>query len=167
MRKKSLTTGIQKRAVDNIISGRFKSIAEAMREAGYANSTSLRANEKLAKTKGVQAYLEQLDVVARKAWNMSIQDKVMLTYLEGLEATTRKGKDADVEVADFAVRKAYADKFAEFYGWARGEVPSGGLHQQFNFFGISEEQREAFNNNFKGFLKHYYEESPTSKAGRV
>lgn len=156
MPRVSKPTQLQKRAIDNIVSGRFKSIAEAMREAGYSANTSHRPREKLAMSKGVQAYIESLSKVAKKRWNMSIEQKVALVFLEGLEATKLVGRNAEKVHPDFAVRKIYADSFAKFFGWVQGEVPSGDIHQQFNFFGISEEDRERFNTKFKSFLKDYY-----------
>ena len=55
--RKRKPTALQKRAVDNIVSGKFENTAAAMREAGYSKTTSLRSLEKLGRSKGVETYL--------------------------------------------------------------------------------------------------------------
>lgn len=155
---KTKPSNLQKRAVENILSGRFKSRAAAMRDAGYSKTTSHRPTEKLARSKGVQAYLEQLGGEAMKRWNMSIQDKVMSTYLDGLEATKLVGKNA-VEHPDYIARKMFADSFANFFGWQRTGIamPGGGIqNNQFNFFSLPEPDKQEFNETFKRFLGEYY-----------
>lgn len=113
---KSNPTPLQKRAIDNIVSGRFRSNAAAMRDAGYSRTTSLRALEKLGRSKGVEVYLKSLGAEALRRWNMSIQEKVIEVYLDGLDATRLVGRK-NIEYPDWKVRLATADKFSEFLGW--------------------------------------------------
>src|SRR3990167_4824318 len=132
-------TPLQKRGVDNILSGKYKTYAHALRDAGYAPSVAAHAEDKFFKAKGVQLYLKTLSKVAKKRWSVSLPDKVALTYLDGLEATKLYGKNA-VEHPDHAVRLSYADRFAEFFGWRRGEAVGSVKNQQFNFFSVDEKE---------------------------
>src|SRR3989344_1997291 len=152
---KTKPSSLQKRAVDNVLSGNFKSVAEAMREAGYSGTTSYRPSEKLAKSKGVQAYLKQLGDKAIQKFGMSLEDKVLEVYLEGLDAQKPYGKSAEL-FPDHIIRLQFADRFAYFFGWAKDQSQVGKIHQQFNYFGISEDQRDVFNKKFSDFLNKYY-----------
>ena len=140
----------QVKGVDNILSGRYPSPTKALRAAGYGKY--VKTGKEFFKAQGVELYLKTLSKVAKKRWNYSLPDKVMLTYLDGLEATKLYGKDAE-EHPDWLARKAFADRFAEFFGWTRGETSPVGRLQQFNFFSVNEEDRKNFNENFKLFLR--------------
>ena len=140
----------QVKGVDNVLSGRFPSASQALRAAGYGKH--VKPGPEFFKAQGVELYLKTLSKVAKKRWNYSLPDKVMLTYLDGLEATKLAGKDA-VEHPDWLARKAFADRFAEFFGWTRGETSAVGRLQQFNFFSVNEDDRKNFNENFKLFLR--------------
>jgi len=146
----TVPTPMQKRGVDNVLSGKYKFVAPALRAAGYSNFTAGRSQENFFKAKGVEVYLKALSKVAKKRWNVSLPDKVALTYLDGLESTRLYGKDA-IEHPDNMARLAFADRFAQFFGWTR-ETPMGKL-QQFNFFSVDEKTKHDFNENFKVFLK--------------
>ena len=154
-------TVMQKTAVNNVLSGDFKrkdgmpDVPAAMRGAGYSKETSTSTKKNLFKCFGVQLYLKRLDDTAKKRWKVSLPDKVMQTYMEGLDATKLYGKDA-IEHPDWANRKAFADKFSEFFNWSQAMAAPVGGFNQFNFFAIDEDQRNKFNNNFKGFLQQYY-----------
>jgi len=154
-------TFMQKTAVDAILSGKSKTVAGGMRLAGYAEPTIHKSKEDLVKSRGVQEYLKTFSKVSKKRWNLSIQDKVMATYVDGLEATKLVGKDA-VEHPDYIARKMFADKFSEFFGWSKAVMPFGGgqvNNNQFNFFSLPEPEREQFNETFKHFLGEYYKGS--------
>lgn len=105
-------------AVNNILSGDFKSTAPAMRDAGYSKRSSLNSRHTLFNRRGVQVYIESLFEIARRRWGMSLPEKVMLVYLDGLEATKRIGRKA-VEFPDWVTRKAYLDTLAGFLGWIK------------------------------------------------
>ena len=145
-------TPMQKRGVDNLLSGKYNAAAPALRDAGYTNSTAIRPQDNFFKAKGVGLYLKTLSKVAKKRWNVSLPDKVALTYLDGLESTKFYGKDA-IEAPDNMARLAYADRFAKFFGWISNDLPLGSKVQQFNFFSVDEKTRQDFNENFKVFLK--------------
>ena len=148
-------TPMQKAAVDNLLSGEYKAVAPAMRDAGYSKSSSLQSHKALIGRRGVQNYIKTLSAKAQKRWNTTIEDKVLDTYLDGLEATKLYGKNA-IPHPDFMARKAFADRFAGFFGWVReGGLPTGS-YQQINFFEVAREERRQFNENFKGFLRDFY-----------
>jgi hypothetical protein len=152
---KTKPSTLQKRAVQNILSGKFKSTAAAMRDAGYSETTSHRPAEKLARSKGVQAYLHELGDDAIAKWGMSIENKVMDVYLSGLEATKLVGKNA-VSQPDWQSRLQFANSFASFFGWKESQPKGGKIHQQFDYFGIPEDQKAVFNKKFENFLREYY-----------
>ena len=152
---KTKPSPLQKRAVDNVLSGNFKSVAEAMRDAGYSGTTSHRPSEKLVKSKGVQAYLEQLGDKAIQKFGMTLEEKVAEVYLDGLSAEKPYGKDAQL-FPDHITRLSFASKFSVFFGWTEDQSKGGRIHQQFNYFGISDDQKEVFNKKFGDFLNKYY-----------
>ena len=145
-------TPLQKRGADNILSGKYKTYAPALRDAGYAPSVAAHAEEKFFKARGVQLYLKTLSKVAKKRWSLSLPDKIAMGYLDGIEATKLFGKNA-IEHPDYIARLSYLDRFAEFFGWRKGEAVGNIKNQQFNFFSINEEDRRDFNASFKEFLK--------------
>lgn len=108
-------------AVNNILSGEFKSIAEALREAGYSEKSSLNPRHVLANRQGVETYIKSLSVIAQKRWNLSLPNKVALIYLDGLSATKIVGKG--IEFPDWSIRLASANTFANFFGWTTSSSP--------------------------------------------
>lgn len=103
----------QKKAVDNIISGEFKSVAAAMKDAGYSPVSASHPAHALMNSRGVEVYLAKLDEKSQKLWGLKLPEKVMDTYLEGLEATkvVKVGKQTE-ERPDWLARKSFADKFS-------------------------------------------------------
>lgn len=102
-------------AVNNILSGEFKSYASAMREAGYSKKSSFNPRHTLGNRRGVQAYLNSLSEAAKRRWGVSLPVKVMMVYLDGLEANKLVGREA-VEWPDWMIRLAFAEKLSEFLG---------------------------------------------------
>lgn len=147
--------------VNNLISGEYKTKEGAAIAAGYSPNTARdgKSINKVLKSEAVEIYLKKLDKMARARFKSSLHDKVMETYLDGLEATKLFGKDA-IEHPDYMARKAFADKFAEFFGWTKGTPQGGGSQNQFNFFMFKKEEREDFNQQFEGFLRKFYHENP-------
>ena len=145
-------TMMQKRGVDNLLSGKYNKIKPALIDAGFSNRTVANPRENFFKAKGVEVYLKTLSKVAKKRWSMSLGDKVAMTYLDGLEATKLFGKDA-IEHPDFMARKAFADSFAKFFGWSHEQLTPGSKFQQFNFFSTAENEKRNFNDSFRVFLK--------------
>ena len=155
-KRKVKPTEMQKKAVDNIISGKFKTIKASMTDAGYSDVSAEQPSRALAETRGVEIYLASLSAKAKKRWDSSLEDKVMDTYMDGLDATKLFGKDG-IEHPDWMARKSFADRFSEFFGWvSKNQGPSTPQFNQYNFFSMPAEKRKAFNDNFKGFLKRYY-----------
>jgi len=74
---------------------------------------------------------------------------------EGLKAkklvATRKGS---IKIEDHSVRHKYLETAAKWLGIEREQVSSQISYSQYNFFSISEEERERFNESFKKFLRH-------------
>lgn len=146
----------QIQTVDNIVSGKFKKLAPAMRDGGYSQSSSLSSQNAFLKRRGVELYLKTLSKLCKRRFNLSLQDKVMTTYLDGLEATKLFGKDA-IEHPDHLTRMSAADRFAEFFGWKRGFMPVAGQQfNTFNFFSVEQEEQKKFNDNFKNMLGQFY-----------
>lgn len=141
----------QKKAVDNILSGEFRSVAAAMRDAGYSEKSSFNPKHTLANRSGVQEYVESLSRIARKRWDMSLPDKVMETYLDGLEATKLYTRKA-IEHPDYVTRLAFANTIAEFFGWIQS-FTSRKKNNIVNFFGTDEKERMHFNKEFSSFTK--------------
>jgi hypothetical protein len=127
------TTAKNKLAVDLLISGQAKSKKDAIRKAGYSQG-SVGDASRIFKQVGIVKYLQTLDTKAKEKFGLSIQDKVMSTYFEALDATKLYGKEA-VEHPDFGIRIASADRFTKFFGWMSIE-PTDDSKQfnQFNFF---------------------------------
>lgn len=155
--RKVKTTDKQRQAIDNIITGKHDKLAPAMRDAGYGKGASRNPGRNLLDRRGVQIYLQKLDKIAQERWNKALPDKVMEVYLDGLSATKLVGKES-VEHSDHPTRMNAADRFAKFFGWM-GDVAPAGRYQQFNFFSVSEERRQTFNEGFKKLLKQFYSRS--------
>jgi len=146
-------TAKQIRAVDNILSGKFKSLKGAMEEAGYKSGTN-EPSRVLLRSRGVEIYLAGLDKLARRRFGVHLQPLLMERYLDGIDATrmVRVGKNRSKLHPDFAVRKTYIDRLSEFLGWTQApntQAPG----QQYNFFMFGKQEREDFNEKFKEFLK--------------
>lgn len=142
----------QKAAVDNIVTGKFKSVGAAMRDAGYSAKSSKKPRHALINRRGVEVYLNKLDKMAQKRFSLCLRDKVMETYLDGLDAVKPYGKK---EYPDHMARKAFADRFSEFFGWSREAPPTQG-HAQYNFFMFDKTKQDSFNAKFKDFLTESY-----------
>ena len=153
--RKVKPTPKQQIAVDNIVSGKFKSVKGAMVDAGYSEESAKNPGVKLLHSRGVEEYLKSLSIKCRQRFKMGLRDKVMEVYLDGLEATKLYGKDA-LERPDHLARKAFADKFAEFFGWSRASTLPQGNFNQFNYFSVDEKKRDEFNSNFRDFIKSFY-----------
>ena len=151
-----------KRAIGLILSGEAKSMAAAARKAGYAPSTSRVAAKDVFKTKGVIAYLKRLNAESQKKFGLVLQDKVMKTYFEGLDATKLYGKNA-IKHPDFRVRIEAADRFAKFFRWVEGgfENPAGKFNQ-FNFFNVDPAKQKQFHENLRQMVRRSY---PPSAGG--
>ena len=100
-------------AINNFLSGQFKSLASAMRDAGYSEKSSYNARHVLLNRRGVQVYMESMSDIAQKRWGMSLPEKVMMTYFDGLKAT----KGGTTPQPDWMVRMVSADRFAFLLGW--------------------------------------------------
>lgn len=103
----------QIKAINNFLSGQFKSLASAMRNAGYSENSSYNPRHVLLNRRGVQAYFRDLSSEARKRFKAPLEEVVMNIYLGGLTAT-KGGKGPQ---PDWRVRLAHADRFAFLWGW--------------------------------------------------
>ena len=143
----------QKTAVQGFLDGR--KWAEALRLAGYSHKTTLHFSKKdFLESRGVKTLLNQLGDVAMQRFGMSLPDKIVSGYLDGIDATrvVNAGKKTR-KYPDFIVRKAYLDKLCEFLGWTDSKSYQPEQHNTFNFFSGSQEERSRFNEKFKAFLK--------------
>ena len=143
--------------VDNLISGQFKTKEAAAVSAGYTRkSVEAGVASRVLKTHAVDVYLKKLDKISRTKFRVGLQDKVMNTYMEGLDATRLFGKEG-IEHPDWQARKSFADSFATFFGWIESEKSHPTQqNNQFNFFSVPKEEQEVFNNEFEQFLKQFY-----------
>ena len=140
---------MQKKAVDNIMSGKYKSKRKAMRAAGYSDSTS-NTPKVFLKEKGVQLYLKRFEQKAVVRFGMSLDDKIQEVYLDGLDADKPLGKHGDV-MQDHKMRKEFADTIQETRGMLRSKTK--GNTQNFNFFMIDKKNRSNFNEAFNDFVR--------------
>lgn len=143
------TTPKQKKAVDNLLSGEFKSKSAALRHAGYADATA-RATGSFLKQDGVQKYLKQLDKKAKEVLNTTVDDKIATIYIEGLDAKKRT-RDGD-DVTDHKMRREFAKDILEMKGIKKPDE-SGQITNNYTFFSVSQEQQENFSRNFMEFMR--------------
>ena len=147
-------TIMQKRAIDNVLSGKHKTMKSAMLAAGYSKASATVPKQMLKDKPGVQKYLAQLDEEAKKNGGKGLKSKVISVYYDGLNATKLVGRGA-IEHPDYAVRKMYADKFSEFFKWDNNNSPViNSKKTQINFFSIPKEEQEKFNENFAKFMRN-------------
>ena len=148
-------TLMQKKAVDGIIN-EGKSAYRAMVDAGYSKSVADKPKPRLAERDGVKIYLQTLEQKALKRFKMSLKDKVMETFLNGIDAN-KYYERTGVEYPDHKTRGEFADRFARFFGWVENahEEKVSKL-QQFNFFAVPPEEQTKFNGRFQKFIKQYY-----------
>jgi len=150
--KKIVTTKLQKKAVDNILSGKFKSKNKAMQSAGYSKMASRIPKTHLAEGAGTKKYLSLIKKQSEKRYGKPLSQKVSEVYVDGLEATT-SGKFGDNP--DFKTRLAYADRLSDFMGWV-DNAQDNSKFQQFNFFSVNEKTRKEQDGRFKKFIRNYY-----------
>ena len=143
--------------VNNILSGKYKSKAQAMKAAGYSEHSSDNPKHILSGRKGIESYLETINQTSVNRFKMPLKNKVMEVFLDGLEANKYYEKSG-IEYPDHKLRGEFADRFARFFSWIEGSSESKvNKMQQFNFFNaVPEAEQEKFNGRFKGFLKDYY-----------
>ena len=147
--KRGEVTNLQKRAVDNIMSGEFKSKGAAMRDAGFSKSAS-RNPQTLVRADGVQSYLKNFEAKAVARFNMTLDEKIMDVYLDGLDADKPLGKHGEV-IQDHKMRKEFADTIQESRGMMKSK--KGGSQQIFNFFMFDKKHRSQFNEAFNSFVR--------------
>lgn len=149
------TTDQQKDGVKAILSGKYVTRTEALRSVGYKTGPGT-----FMKSTGVQKYLKMLDVESKRRFNgRGIEDKVVDTYVEGLEATKLYGKNA-IKHPDYLARKAFADKIGGMLGIG-GTDDGGGDKNQYNFFMFGQEEKQEFNEAFGEFVKNQTKKSST------
>lgn len=146
--KKGKTTNLQKRAVDNIMSGEYKSKSAAMIAAGYSKRVS-RTPSQVISSPGVQEYLKNFEQKAVVRFGMSLDQKIMDVYLDGLDADRPLGNLGDI-MPDHKVRKDFADTIQESRGMMKSKAKGG---QVFNFFMFDKESRSTFNEVFNSFVR--------------
>ena len=145
--KKGGPTPLQKAAIDNMMSGEFKSKQAAMRAAGYSDSHSTNPHL-LLRAKGSQKYLENFETKALIKFGMTLESKIQEVYLEGLVANKPYGKKM---IVDYEERRRYAKNISEMLGLLRTKERKG--HQTYNFFMLDSDQKNEFNEAFKEFIK--------------
>lgn len=139
----SLPTHKQKVAVDNIMSGKFKSNKQALVSAGVRTSVPAFLQQQ-----GVQTYIAGFEKKALVKFGVCLDDKLMDVYLDGLDAKTVGKFGGDV---DHKTRKEFADTIATMKGYLQQKET--GSKTQVNFFQFNKEDQENFNRNFIKFIR--------------
>ncbi|MBU0598683.1 hypothetical protein KKF61_06925 [Patescibacteria group bacterium] len=147
--KNHKTTPMQKRAVDNLMSGQYKTDKAAIMAAGFSKQSAEKGKSMILKTTGAQKYLENFEQKALDRFGMTLESKLQDVYLDGLDADKPWGKNNIIP--DFDVRKKYADRIAEMLGVI--ETKSKKAAQQFNFFMFDKKERGQFNQMFNKFVR--------------
>lgn|SRR3990167_5924886 len=148
-------TQMQKAAIDGIIT-EGKSAQRSMKDAGYSEDAAANPKQNLAQREGVRMYLETLDKKAINRFKMSLKDKAMEVFLDGLDANKMLEK-LGIEYPDHKERREFALIFARFFGWVeQSNQPQVSKSQQFNFFTVEKKEQDTFNGRFRDFLKKYY-----------
>jgi len=140
-------TDLQIKAVDNVLSGKFDSTAAAMRDAGYSKTSAINPWLNLFERKGVQWYLEKINREYKQGTGITLPDKVMKVYTEGLDAKDKEG------LTDHNTRKKFADEFSKFFGWKTEQQELPHQMNQYNFFSTNKDKQGEFNKNLKRFLR--------------
>ena len=148
--KKVKPTVMQKRAVDNVMSGKFKSKKKAIIAAGYSEQTAINPAQNVFGSRGVEEYLKNFEDKALIKFGMTIDSKLQDVYLEGLDADKPWGKN-DI-IPDFEARLKYADRIAEMLGLLEGKAKK--TAQTFNFFMFDKKERGQFNQLFNKFVRN-------------
>ena len=149
---------MQKQAVDNIMSGKFKSKKAALLDAGYAPASANNITQDFLSRKGVQQYIQSFERKAQVRFGMTLDEKIQDVYLDGLDADKPLGKHGEV-IQDHKMRKDFADTIQEIRGNLKGK--SRANKQIFNFFMVDKESRNNFNKNFESFVRGSIEDSDT------
>ena len=132
----------------------MKSAAE---KVGYSPSTVNNAGVAVFKTPGVRAYLNKLDQESRKKFGLSIQDKVMNTFFEALDANKLHGVKRFKEYPDHPTRIVAADRFTRFLGWEDAGIQDESKRfNQFNFFNVDPNKQKQFHSNLKNMIRKAY-----------
>lgn len=141
-----LPTVRQKKAIDNIASGRFSDTREAMIDAGYTKGSAIPNN--LMKSSVVQDYINKFEYKAKMKFRMGLDDKLMEVYLEGLDAKTTGKFGGET---DHKTRKEFADTISKMKGYIQNNDSE--KKTQVNFFQFNKQDQEDFNKEFIRFLK--------------
>lgn len=139
---------MQKKALDNIMSGNFKTRKEALLDAGYSESVAETKGHRIIQSAGGQDYLKDFSTKALMKFDMTIESKLQDVYLEGLDAERPWGKLGTLP--DYKVRKDYADKIAEMLGWIKQTTKTD---VTYNFFMMEKKDRSKFNKMFSEFVR--------------
>jgi len=153
----------QKKVVDNLLSGKFKTQKDALKDAGYAmKDVDTVGTWFLRESKGVKNYLLELGKKVQEMYGIPIDTKIVEVLADGLRATKPYGKNAILH-ADFKERREYTKDIMKLFGiiidpknpGGPGGVNAGGgnSYTQVNFFGAPKEERNEFNEDFKSFIK--------------
>ncbi len=153
--RKGASTNLQKKAVDNIMSGDYKSKGKALRAAGVSASVA-RNPGTFIQQEGVQNYLKNFEAKAVVKFGVSLDEKIQDVYLDGLEAE-KPSKLLGV-MPDHRLRKLFADTIQETRGLLTAKKSSSS--PVFNFFMFDKESRSKFNEGFSEFIREKAMETP-------
>lgn len=150
-------TAMQKAAVDNLLSGNYKTKKAALLAAGYSKYTSdnpqlIYGSAKSEGKLGVKRYLDTFDLKAQARFKQTLKSKLQDVYLDGLEAVKPYGKRGDIH-PDYSTRLSYEDRIAEMLSLLEPKGAGEAGQQVFNFFMLDNKQRNKFNEAFAEFVR--------------
>jgi hypothetical protein len=152
----------QKKTVNGILAGET-SLSSAMRNAGYAEKTSLNAKQNFVESRGVQEYLASLDAKSQQRFQMSVADKALEVYLSALEAdklisvrVTASPNEVSYKVVarpDHTARIAAADRIIRLHHLDKPGMPTD--MERAEFVDLNSPEVIDWNNKFMRFLQQY------------
>lgn len=160
-------TDRQKKAVLNLVSGKFNTVNKAFKDAGYTRQLPLK---RFLKEDGVRQFLQSIDTVSISKYGVGITEKIIGTYLEALDAEKIVGR-MDMVVPDHKIRVDVATRMSEIMGIkpvSSTFVQNNTVEnkQQFNYFSTNQEEKKKFNQGFIDFVNNYQGELMPSEGAR-
>lgn len=138
-----------------IFSGKYRTVAAAMRAGGYSAKTAHRSREKFFRSRGFQVYLQSINKSCKKLCGMNLEEVTLAMAFEGLFAMKPFGPNAIMH-PDWRARHSFTELLSKLFGWDKGNSQRVSIENQQNFFAVPEEEKDRFNVQFDKFLRKYY-----------
>lgn len=143
-------------AVNAVLEGETN-LGQAMRTAGYSETSSLNPRQNFVDSRGVQAYLQTLDEKSQMRFKMNALEKVMEVYLDAMSAhkyfPVKTNRDGNlVKVPDHIVRMQAADRIVKL---THAALQSMKQNEITPIPDLNDPEVKDFNMKFKKFLEDY------------